>query len=795
MTFRDQLQITLGDNYTLERELGGGGMSRVFVAEEAPLGRRVVVKVLPAETEGVMSVQRFKREIQLAARLHHPHIVPVLTAGEVDGVAYYTMPFVSDETLRSRLALGPMSFAETVRILREVTSALAYAHKHGIVHRDIKPENVLLSGGVASVTDFGVAKAVDAAANEKEASANTAGLTSYGVALGTPAYMSPEQASADPNVDHRADIYALGVLAYEMIAGTPPFSGRSPQQLLAAHVTEAPEPVSVRRPDVPPALEMLVMRCLEKNPDDRPQTADDVVHMLDALTTPTGGSTAFVAGGVAWRRPSVLVPAAVLLVLLAFSGFLYGRSRGVWSRGAGPGRRIAVLPFTNLSGDKTNEYFSDGITQEINDALGKVPGLRVSAQGSAATVQSKGLDLPQIAKTLGVDVVLTGSVQRSGDRVRIAAQLVNASDGFSLWTNKYDREIKDVFAVQDEIAKAIVSELRVTLVGGPQAKLVAVATVSPEAHALYLQGLYFWNRRTSQTIRQSISFFEQAIAKDSSYAAAWVGVALGTVVLPDYADVSQEDAVRQSGIAARRALALDSTQASAYAAIGLGEARLWQNAPAEAAFRKAIALDSNYATAHQWYASLLAREGRFALALTEMKRAYEADPLSLIINSNLARLHSAARDITSAQTVIRRTIGLDSNFAVAHEIAGGILLQQGKNDEAIAEMRRCLALFGARPSYVVAFLGHALAVSGHRAEANELLNELLARAQHEAVSQGGLALLHLGLGDREHALESLRLAVQRYDSILLVDSRDIRYDPLRADPKGAELFARTEAVH
>ena len=283
---RKQLQTTLGDSYQLEQELGGGGMSRVFVAHETSLGRKVVVKVLPHEMAAAVSIDRFRREIQLAAQLQHPHIVPLLSAGETGGLPYFTMPFVKGESLRARLTHGELPVSESIRILREIASALAYAHENHVVHRDIKPENILISGGSAMVTDFGVAKAVSASTGAEGHS-----LTSLGVALGTPAYMAPEQATADPNTDYRADIYALGVVAYEMLTGSTPFPGRSPQSTLAAQVTEAPDSVTKRRPAVPPQLAALVMKCLEKRPADRPQTAADVMHELDALSTPSGGLT------------------------------------------------------------------------------------------------------------------------------------------------------------------------------------------------------------------------------------------------------------------------------------------------------------------------------------------------------------------------------------------------------------------------------------------------------------------------------------------------------------------------
>jgi Tol biopolymer transport system component len=344
MDLRDQLQTTLGDNITLERELGGGGMSRVFVAEEKSLGRKIVVKVLPPELAAGVSTERFRREIQVAARLQHPHIVPLLTAGETGGLPFYTMPFVKGESLRVRLTRGgELSVNEAVHILRDVAAALAYAHHEGVVHRDIKPENVIVSGGVAVVTDFGVSKAVDVAATEGGGGAST-GLTSLGVALGTPAYMSPEQASADPHVDHRADVYSFGCVAYELLAGSSPFAGRPPHQMLAAHVTETPEPLSKRRPQTPPALAALVMRCLEKRPGDRPQEADELLKALDDIaTTPSGGTSPTMERVAAVKKRAPLTAIAIAVVaLLAAAYVAYERVTTVATYTPGAATPIAV---------------------------------------------------------------------------------------------------------------------------------------------------------------------------------------------------------------------------------------------------------------------------------------------------------------------------------------------------------------------------------------------------------------------------------------------------------------------
>src|SRR4051812_45808236 len=419
---RSQLQSALGSAYTLERELGGGGMSRVFVATDVTLDRKVVVKVLPEEMAGHVSLERFRREIALAAGLQHPHVVPLLTAGDANGLPYFTMPLVEGESLRARIARhGELPLSEAIRLLREIASALSYAHEHGIVHRDIKPDNVLLSGGGAMITDFGVAKAVSASSNAEGSAA-----TSMGVALGTPAYMSPEQASADPGVDHRADIYAFGVLAYELLTGQPPFVGRSPQGLLAAHVSESPEPVTRRRGTIPPALGALVMRCLEKRAADRPQRASDLAHALDDITTLSGGSmptsavtaTSAAATGVPPRRSNAMrwIGLAAVAVVVAAVGLLVMTRRAA----AITTRSLAVMP-TDMGGDTAHAYPADGLSGDLAPGLSRIPGLVVRAYSSSKALRGKSVG--EAGKALQVSSILPASMARSGNRLRVTASL------------------------------------------------------------------------------------------------------------------------------------------------------------------------------------------------------------------------------------------------------------------------------------------------------------------------------------------------------------------------------------
>jgi len=481
---RDQVQRSLGATYTLLRELGGGGMSRVFLAEEVAFGRMVVIKVLsPEKIQGLLA-DRFAREIKLAANLQHPHIVPLFSAGSIDGLPYYTMPFVAGESLRTRLKTRKTIGAEEgLQILRDTARALEYAHARGVVHRDIKPDNILLSGNSACVIDFGIAKAMTAARSSAAPTNASGPVTQVGFVVGTPGYMAPEQAMGQGEVDPRADIYSFGCVAYEMFSGNPPFTKATIQETLLAHMMEAPKSGTLRRAEIPRPIADLVMSCLAKDAANRPQTASELLRIIQSdssIRTPTP------AAGIE-RAPA-----------------------------------IAVLPFENMSGEKDNEYFTDGITEEIINALTQIEGLRVVGRTSSFVFKDAKRDLRAIGQQLEVTTVLEGSVRKSGNRLRITAQLIKVADGYHLWSERYDREMNDVFAVQDEIAKAIAAKLRLSL--GHRAGLIKPRTLDVEAYELFLKGralLY----RNGHYIYGGIDCFKQAIERDDDFAMAHAALA------------------------------------------------------------------------------------------------------------------------------------------------------------------------------------------------------------------------------------------------------------------------------
>jgi serine/threonine-protein kinase len=480
------LQAHFADKYVLERELGGGGMSRVFVARDARLDRRVVIKLLPPSVTATISADRFKREIMLVAGLQHPNIVPVLSAGEFGTLPYFIMPFIEGESLRSRMMRGPLSVRETVTILKDVVRALAFAHGRGIIHRDIKPDNVLLASGAAVVTDFGVAKAISASRQQQGVRTSAPTMTGVGTSLGTPAYMAPEQAAADPSTDHRADLYALGIVAYEMLTGAPPFHGRSPQALLAAQLSEKPAPLTTRRYDVSAPLSTLVMQCLEKEPAKRPKSANDVLRMLDdpgvlvsdafpATEAPKQRRRRYIEIGVGALVVAAVAAAWVLTepapapgsadsaaaarrdsALRANSGAVVATAPAGAAAVTTP-HSVAVFPLVSIGNDAQATQAAEGITSDLATAISRVPGVRVSSQTTAAAVRQSAKTPADAAKALNATMLVEGTVQRARERLRVSVRLVSVANDSTVWAGTFDGTTNDALSLQDSTVKAVSS--------------------------------------------------------------------------------------------------------------------------------------------------------------------------------------------------------------------------------------------------------------------------------------------------------------------------------------------------
>ncbi len=788
---RSQLQSTLGDGYTLERELGGGGMSRVFVAQEHALGRDVVVKVLSPERAAALSAERFAREIKLAAALQDPHIVPVLAAGITsEGLPYYTMPFVRGDSLRARLVTGGVPVPEALGILRNIAQALAYAHERGIVHRDIKPENVLLSRGTAVVTDFGIAKALSASSTKAEG--NT--LTSLGTSIGTPAYMAPEQALGDVNTDARADLYAWGVVAYELLAGAHPFSARStPQAMVAAHISEAAPPLDAARLRVPRDVAALVMQCLEKDPAQRPPSAD---ALLARLASVTSGSVEQAAAPS--RRRTPMVAAGVVVAVLAIGGWALLRARAtepnatltgtetgpVTADSASPVRSLVVLPFESVGGDTANAYFAEGMADELSNALGKVPGLQLAGRSSAAAFRGKQKSAQEIGAALNVGGVLEGTVRRAGGKVRVSTQLTNARTGLVLWNDSFERDAKDVFAVQDDIAQAIVRALQVTLAGGAApAATAARGTNDLEAYDLYQRGMYLYERRGPSLLRAR-DYFQQAIARDPQFARAHAALGQTWIQLAIYNFVEYIDALPKAAAASERAVALDSTSVDGWAALGVTRTYQRQWRAADEATLRAVRLDARSAIAQLYRARFLAAVGRVDEAAEAAVLTAALDPVSVggLINAQL--ILAVAGRYPEAIELGNRAWEIDSMLPGAPLLIITTQLEGGQ----IAETRRraeVLVTSSTDPG-VVSRAINVIAKTGDTARAVTLLRQQNAR--FASLQKGdAFSAAWRGEGDTATALTRLEESARRGGVGVTVPLGSRVYDPLRASPRFAAI--------
>jgi serine/threonine-protein kinase len=752
----------LADRYAVVRELGAGGMATVYLATDLKHGREVAIKVLRPELTASLGTERFHREIEIAARLHHPHILGLLDSGDAGGLLYYVMPYVEGTSLRERLERsGELPVPEAVRILRDVVDALAYAHAKGVTHRDVKPENVMLTGRHALVTDFGVAKAVSAAT----ASPN---VTTAGVALGTPAYMSPEQATADPQADHRSDLYSVGVMAYELVSGAPPFAGGSAQTILAKHVTEAPAPITERRAGIPAGLAALVMRALEKRPADRFQSADEMLGLLEALVTSSGGTTPVdtrsvraVPGG---RRPVRTVGIVATVAVASLAIWL-----GISSRGAGSGRAataggppsVGVLPFTELNAPAGQEYFADGLTEEVIGALSRMPSLRVPGRASSMHFKGSQSSIRAMAESLNVRSILTASIQRSGDRVRIRADLVNAEDGFQLWSATYDESVENLFAVYDRVAQSIAGALKVRLVATGGAAVEGFGTVRQATNARayndYLIGRYQLNRRTPAAVDSARIFFERALAADSTYAPAWSGLAdaftLSTPAQYGVTGASAQAALDRALAAARRAVALAPSSGEARTSLALAHDQRWEWRESAPEWERALELDPNYAPLRHFYGAHLVALGRLDQALVQFARAEELDPLYWISGVWTGMTLWAAGRHEPAVRKFDDLVARHPGVARIHAEAGLMAMRRGDFDRAGTEYGLLFELSGnsGRAQWVREGLARAATRGAVAAE--------LARGNAAGLQAGGAVLggprgveMVMAAGDRALAL-------------------------------------------
>jgi TolB-like protein/Tfp pilus assembly protein PilF/tRNA A-37 threonylcarbamoyl transferase component Bud32 len=782
--FLDAPSIALDDSeaiprrigaYELLREIGHGGMGTVYLAARADgaYQKEVAIKIIRRGMDTAFVLSRFRNERQILAALAHPNIASLLDGGSTDdGLPYFVMEYVEGEPIDRYCDERSLSVAERLDLFLLVCGAVSHAHANLVVHRDLKPGNILVSrDGAPKLLDFGLAKLLAPGSLEQTATEQR---------FLTPSFASPEQIRGGP-ISAATDVHGLGVLLYVLLTGRRPFgiAAESFDQMARAVCEEEPVKPSELESSLSGDLDKIVLKTLEKEPERRyasvEQFADDIRRHREgrpiAARAPTQGRGAY--------RWALRAGAALTLVVLAVLGWK------LRARGEGPGSSIAVLPFVNMSGDRENEYFSDGITEELIHALANVEGIRVSSRTSAFAFKGKDVGVRKIGEELHVSTVLEGSVRREGANVRVTAQLVNAADGYHLWSKTYDRELKNIFALEDELARSIAQALAPKLGAREPALLVRPATSSTAAHDDYLKGRYLWNQRTLESLSKSISFLEQAIAEDPSYALAYAGLADSYTLLIHFGGGTAAEYLPKAKEAVRRALELDGTLAEAHGSLGQIGYSEFDLSTAEREWRRAIELDPRYETAHMRYAMLLAVRGRATEARTEIDRARHLDPTSFIISYNSALLHNWAREYPQAIEEAKKTLEMDPHFEAARINLVIAYTQTGRYAEALQEVDAL-----ERDDFWFAMRGYILAVSGRRDAARRVLAELMDRAGRGRVSSYAVAIIHAGLGDKDAAFTWLdKASVEREDMVLRLKVEPPWYS-LRSDPRFAQLLQR-----
>jgi serine/threonine-protein kinase len=798
------MPLTLGTRlgpYEIQAPLGSGGMGEVYRAHDPKLKRDVAIKVLPQHTAADPDRRaRFEREAQSIAALNHPNIVTIHSVEDADGVLFLTMELVDGQPLDALIVKGGLPLARILALAIPLADAVSAAHQKGITHRDLKPANVMVTtDGRLKVLDFGLAKLVEGPAEAghyvpdltTSPTIASSPLTREGRIVGTVAYMSPEQAEGKP-IDHRSDIFSLGVMLYELATGERPFTGDTSVSLLSSIIRDAPRQATELRPALPRELSRIIKQCLVKDPEYRYQSAKDIRNELRALQqeSQSGELDASDVGrpiGLRKQRPVALAAGAVLLLVGATIGGWLWLTRA--STGS-PIDSLAVLPFVNVGADPEAEYLSDGITENLINSLSQLPTLRVVPRSTVFRYKGRELDLRAVGRELTVRAVLTGRVVQRGETLNIQTELVDVNEDSQLWGRQYDRTSADIIAVQEEIARAVSEQLRLATSSDEQKLLTRRSTENPEAHQLYLRGQYYWNKRTSQMLRRAVDYFQQAIEKDPNYGLAWAALADCYSIYGFYGVESPVKAAPRAKDAAQRALSIDDTLAEAHSALGFTRFTYdWDWPAAESEFKRAIELDPDNGLPRQRYAMLMMLMGRRDEAFVESRRSREVEPLSSNHNAQHGRIFYHARQWDQALRELTQSLDLDPNYAQTYLYLGWVYEQQGKYAEAIAHIQRGLDLSGGE-SEMAGALGHAFAAAGKRDEAEKLVAELKERSTRQYVAPFDVALIYAGLGDKNATFEWLDKAYEDRSSWFTWMAVDARFDGVRGDPRFRDLLRR-----
>jgi serine/threonine-protein kinase len=766
----ESLRAALTGRYAVIREIGSGGMATVYLAEDIRHKRQVAVKVLRAELAAQAGAERFLREITIAASLSHPNILPVHDSGEAGGFLYYVMPFVEGESLRDRLRRErQLPIPDAIRIVKEVTAALSYAHAHGVVLRDIKAENVIFFGGQAVVSDFGFARAV--------MGPTESALTSTGIVIGTPTYMSPEQATGDREIDPRSDLYSLACVLYEMLAGDPPFTGGSPNSITARKLTDPVPRLATVRETVTPGLERTIATALARSPADR-------FPSVEAFTTALEGAGPG-SGARRWKANRRVLRGGTIAAM-ALGGLVIG---GLGIRrllGSRPPRfaRVAVLPVRVAGPDSVPGYLADGLTEGLIGDLARLERIDVIALASVDGYRTAPKPIDQVAKELGAGAVIEGTVRQTNARLILEVRLSVPGQDAPQWTQSFEAGRQEARSLETEAFRGLTRYLGVASTRPDRA-----AEVDPKVHDLYLRGRYHLSGRSPEGFQNAVDYFRQALAIDPAHAPSYAGLAQYYSLLPWYTKATPAESFERALSAARKAVELDPNLPEAHSALAYLKAfRDWDWDGAKLEYARALALKPADADLHHLLSRLLAIRGEMDEAVREAERSHELDPLSLIAHANIGVIRYFGRDYADAERRLKATLELSPDFSTAHWGLGMVYEQLGRFKEAEAEFN--LAGAQGRRENLTASFGHLFGVTGRRAEAEATLKDLTGRFGDSPTLLYQLAVVEVGLGRPDDALTHLEQAVQKHETLMSYSARDPRLDPLRGSPRFAAVLQR-----
>jgi len=793
-------------HYRILEKLGGGGMGVVYRAEDIKLGRQVALKFLPEElSKDRHAIERLQREARAASSLNHPHICTIYDVDEYEGQSFIVMEILEGQTLKHRISGRPLEIERVPEYGYQMADALDAAHSKAIIHRDIKPANIFVTDrGQVKLLDFGLAKLLPerrgttSPTPKSEAISTTTQddhFTSPGVALGTITYMSPEQVRGE-ELDARTDLFSLGIVLYEMATGQQAFTGNTSGIIFEAILNRAPIPPVRLNPAIPPQLEMIISKALEKDRGLRYQTASDLRADLQRLKRDTDSARALPTTGYTTRYAlrrnwPHLAWGGVLIALLVVFGLAAGnlRERIFGRTGAARIESIAVLPFTNVSKDSKTEYLSDGITESLINSLSQLPNLTVMSRNTVFRYKDQATDPERVGRDLGVQAILTGRLVQSEDDLLISVNLEDVQDKRQLWGEQYKRKLSNLVSVQEEIAADIYGRLRPRLVGEEKKWLSKRSTENAEAYQFYLQGLFYWNKWTEADFKKAAEYFKQSVQKDPRYALAYAGLADTYNQLGEAGYLPPSEALPEAKIAALQALAIDDTLGEAHTSLGLVEEHYnWDWVSAEREFKRAIDLNPSSATAHLWYGNYLANMGRSEDGMRETKKARELDPFSLIINTILGRQLYFASQNDQAVEQLRKVLELDPNFTPARRTLEAVFAQMGRHTEAVAEREKFVSLLGSPE--LAASIEEDFSKSGYNGVLRSWLDGMTELSKHSYVSSFEIAVIHARLGEKEQTLTWLEKAYDEHDSGLPSLGVDPLFNSVRGDARFQALLKR-----